>query len=185
MSGRPGVPEKPPLIYGDACVYLDLITRNENPHQDTGEPRWRIAQSLFQAVDSGQVRLAASALIEAEVLCNGATQARRERSERVASRLRTWFSSPETLWVDMDRLVAREAARLAGEYAHLREGQKRFSAADAMHLAAALRAQCNYLITHDKGYPANQVIEGLTVCRPKVVWPETLFDAAAETGKSS
>jgi predicted nucleic acid-binding protein len=171
------VADKPPLIYADTCVYLDLITRNENPHKDTGEPRWKIAQSLFQAVDNGQVRLAASALIEAEVLCNGRTQERRERSEQVAARLRTWFTSPETLWVDIDRFIAREAARLSEEYGHLRVGERRFAAVDAMHLAVAVRARCDYLMTHDNGYPTKQVIEGVTVQRPAVVWAETLFDA--------
>jgi predicted nucleic acid-binding protein len=170
------VPDRPPLIYADTCVYLDLITRNEDPHQDTGEPRWKIARSLFQAVDDGHVRLAASALIEAEILCNGATQERRERSKLVAVRLSTWFTSPETLWIDIDRFIAREAARLSEEYGHLRVGKKHFAAADAMHLAAAVRAKCGYLMTHDNGYPTKQVIEGVTVQRPAVVWAETLFD---------
>jgi predicted nucleic acid-binding protein len=170
------VADKPPLIYADTCVYLDLITHNEDPHNDTGEPRWQIARSLFQAVDSGRVRLVASALIEAEVLCNGTTQERRGRSEQVAERLRTWFTSPETLWVDIDRFIAREAARLSEEYGHLRAGERRFAAADAMHLAAAIRSGCNYLMTHDNGYPSKQVIEGVAVQRPAVVWPETLFD---------
>ena len=172
------MPDKPPLIYVDTCVYLDLITRNEDPHNDTGEPRWKIARGLFQAADSGRVRLAASALIEAEVLCNGTAQARMERSEQVAGRLRTWFTSSETLWVDIDRFIAREAARLSEEYGHLRVGEKRFSAVDAMHLAAAVRSNCNYLMTHDNGYPTRQVIEGVTVQRPAVVWAETLFDAS-------
>ena len=170
------MPDRPPLIYADACVYLDLITRNEGLHADTGEPRWKIARGLFQAAEIGQVRLAASALIEAEVLCNGRTQERREQSEQVAARLRTWFTSPETLWIDIDRFVAREAARLSEEYGHLRVGKKRFAAADAMHLAAAVRAKCDYLMTHDNGYPTKQVIEGVTVRRPAVVWAETLFD---------
>ena len=170
------MPDRPPLIYADTCIYLDLITRNEDPHKDTGEPRWKIARGLFQAVDNGQVRLAASALIEAEVLCNGRTQERRDHSERVAERLRTWFTSPETLWVDIDRFIAREAARLSEEYGHLRVGTRRFAAADAMHLAAAVRAKCDYLMTHDNGYPTKQVIEGVTVRRPAVVWAETLFD---------
>jgi hypothetical protein len=34
----------------------------------------------------------------------------------------------------------------------------------------------NYLMTHDNGYPVKQVIEGVTVQRPAVVWPETLFE---------
>jgi hypothetical protein len=48
--------------------------------------------------------------------------------------------------------------------------------ADAMHLAAAIRANCDYLLTHDKGYPAKQVIEGVHVQRPTVVWAQDLFE---------
>ena len=170
------MPDKPPLIYVDSCIYLDLITHNENPHKDTGEPRWKIARSLFQAVENGHVLLVASPLIEAEVLCNGETQKKRERSERVATLLNTWFTSPKTQWVDIDRFIAREAARISKEYGYLRVGKKHFGAADAMHLAVAVRAKCNYLMTHDNGYPTKQVIDGVTVQRPAVVWAETLFD---------
>lgn len=184
MSGRPAVPSRspgrPPLIYADACVYLDLITRNEVPHKDTGEPRWQVANSLFQAVNDKRARLAASPLIEAEVLCNGETQKGRERSERVTSLIRTWFTSPETLWIDIDRFLAREASRMSAAYAHLRVGTRRFGAVDAMHLAAAIRANCDYLMTHDNGYPTKQEIEGVTVQRPAVVWAETLFDAVEQ-----
>jgi len=171
------VAEKPTLVYADTCVYVDLITRNEGAHKDTGEPRWKIARSLFEAVDRGAVRLVASSLIEAEVLCNGKTRERQERSEQVAERLRTWFTSPETIWIDIDRFIAREAARLSDHYGHLHEGARRFSAADAIHLASAIRANCDYLLTHDNGYPAKQVIEGVHVQRPAVVWALTLFDA--------
>ena len=51
------------------------------------------------------------------------------------------------------------------------------SAADAIHLAAAIRGRCSYFMTHDEGFPLSQVIEGVDVRRPSVVWPETLFDA--------
>jgi predicted nucleic acid-binding protein len=176
IYGRPAVPDTNPLVYPDTCVYIDLITRNRDQHKDTGEQRWVIAQKLFDAVDRGAVRLAASPLIEAEVLCNGKTHERKERSEHVAKRLHTWFTSPETLWVDIDRFIAREAARLSHQYGHLREGDRTFSAADAIHLAAAIRADCDYLMTHDTGYP-KQIIEGVRVQRPAVVWAETLFDS--------
>jgi hypothetical protein len=65
---------------------------------------------------------------------------------------------------------------LSEEYGHLRAGKRRFAVADAMHLPAAVRAKCDYLMTHDNGYPTKQVIEGITVRRPAVVWAETLFD---------
>jgi predicted nucleic acid-binding protein len=177
LSGRRGVPDRLPLIYADSCVYLDLITRNTDPHKVTEEPRWRSASSLFGAMDRGVAKLAASPLVEAEVLCNGNTQQRQARSERVADLLRGWFTSPNVLWVDVDRLIAREAARLTVDYGDLRAGERRMSAADAMHLAAALRARCDYFMTHDEGFPLGQVIEGVHVIRPEAVWQETLFDA--------
>jgi hypothetical protein len=43
-------------------------------------------------------------------------------------------------------------------------------------LAVAVRSKCNYLMTHDNGYPTKQVIDGVSVQRPTVVWAETLFD---------
>lgn len=170
------MPDRPPLIYVDACVYLDLITRSTDPHKDTGEERWRIAEKLFTAVADNHVRLVASPLIEAEVLCNGITQERKKRSEKVAEKLHTWFNSPKTLWVDIDRIVAQEAARLSEQYGHLHKGDRRFGATDAMHLAAALRARCSQLMTHDGGYPLGHEIEGVRVMRPQIVWQQTLFD---------
>jgi predicted nucleic acid-binding protein len=175
--GRHDVPDRIPLIYPDACVYLDLITRNTDLHKDTGKERWRCAAELFTGAERGHVRLVASPLIEAEVLCNGTTQERKRRSEKVATLLRTWFDSPTTLWVDIDRLVAQEAARLSEQYGHLREGDRRCSAADAMHLSAAIRAKCNYLMTHDGGFAIGNDIEGVHVLRPTVVWQQTLFDS--------
>ena len=53
-------PVTPPLIYVDACVYLDLIVKNERPHKDTGLPRWQSARELFDAIDHGRARLGAS-----------------------------------------------------------------------------------------------------------------------------
>lgn len=170
------MPERIPLIYADACVYLDLITRNMTLHKETDDPRWRSAGKLFTGVENRTVRLAASPLIEAEVLCNGDTQRRGRRSEKVVNMLRSWFDSPQTLWVDIDRIVAREAARLSEQYGHLREGDKRYSAADALHLAAAIRANCSYLMTHDEGFPIGHDIEGVRVQRPAIVWQQTLLD---------
>jgi hypothetical protein len=155
---------------------LDLITRNTDLHHDTGEERWRSARQVFTAVADSYVRLVASPLIEAEVLCNGTTQERKRRSDMVAQSLHTWFNSPETLWVDVDRIVAQESARLSEQYGHLRKGDRRFGATDAMHLAAALRARCNFLMTHDGGFPIGHDIEGVQVILPTVVWQETLFD---------
>lgn len=169
------MPERP-RIYPDADIYFDLITRNEVLNKSTGEPRWKSAQVLFEGIASGRATMVASPLSEAEVLLNGKTQERRARSQRVEEKLQTWFTSPSTIWVDIDRFLVRDAARLRAEYGPLRVGPRAFGPRDGLHLAAAVRARCDYFMTHDEGFPIGQVIDGMKVVRPSVVWQETLFD---------
>lgn len=165
-----------PLIYVDSCVYLDLITRNKEPHADTGEERWRSAKGLFDAVNEDDVRLASSSLIEAEVGCNG--EARRAKQE-IRDRLAGWFTARSTEWVEIDRYLAREAVRLTNTWQGKGERGKRMSAADALHLAAALRLEADYLMTHDGGFPLGHRVDGMLVTRPLVVWQESLLKNAA------
>ncbi|MFC0861897.1 type II toxin-antitoxin system VapC family toxin [Sphaerimonospora cavernae] len=163
-----------PLIYPDSDMYLDLITRNEALHKKTGQPRWLSAKAVFEGIEVGYARMAVSPLIEAEVLINGSTRERSARSPRVAEMLGTWFTSPQTLWVDIDRFLVREALRLREEYGRFHQGSKPFKSADALHLAAALRAKCRYFMTHDEGFPIGMAVDGMEVIRPEVVWPEPL-----------
>lgn len=168
-----------PVVYADSCVYIDLVVKNEVAHKETGEPRWYSAKEFFEAVNQDRVRLAASALIEAEVCCHG--EARKEY-ERVRDLLNGWFIAASTSWTDVDRFLARDAARLAREHAHKRLRRDRsFGAADATHLAAAIRLECDYLMTQDEGFPIGHTIEGVEIIRPRAVWPATLMDHLEET----
>lgn len=176
VTPRPALPAVPaPVIFVDSDIYVDLITRNNEPHNDTGEERWRSAKTLFDAINTNRARLACSALVEAEVCCNGES---RKGSERVSELLRRWFNSPSTLWTDVDRFLARDAAKLAAQYSQLRasSGSRGLRGADATHMAAAIRLGCDYLMTHDQGFPIGHTIEGVQVSRPTVVWPATLLD---------
>ena len=168
-----------PLVYVDSDVYLDLLMRNETPHADNGEPRWRIAKTLFDAVNADQVRLASSALVEAEVCCNG--EARRD-SERIRDLLRGWFTAPGTAWTDIDRYLARQAVDVMNKHRGQALGPKKIGSADALHLAAAVRLGCDFFMTHDTGYPHGQSVHTVQVLRPQVVWPETLWGAGEATG---
>jgi predicted nucleic acid-binding protein len=163
-----------PLIYVDSCVYLDLITRNNDPDPLNNEPRWAGALSVFNAVTSGQVRLAASPLLEAEVLCNGEA---RKGTERIRSLLHGWFRADSTAWTDVDRFLAREALRLVKDFGHLRFNRaKKLQSADALHLAAAVRLQCDYFFSQDGGFPLDHQVGVVKVQTPQVVWQESLFD---------
>jgi predicted nucleic acid-binding protein len=166
-----------PLIYVDACVYLDIVTRNEEIDPTTGEARWRSARSVFDAAGSGQVRLAASPLLEAEVLCNGNSL---KDSDRVRRLLRGWFTAESTAWTEIDRFLAREAVQIMRKFGHLRfNGAKKLGSADALHLAAAVRLNCDYFFTQDSGYPLNHRVEEVKVLSPQVVWQPSLFDRSA------
>lgn len=163
-----------PRIYVDTCVYLDLVTKELTPHPATGEPRWKSAKALFDAVNDDRVVLAASALIEAEVLCVPAV---RDRAQEAVDQIRGWFTAEATLWTDVDRFLSREAVRLASQWHGERaDTSKRLGGADATHLAAAVRLGCDYLMTTDGGFPIGHEVEGVKVQRPEVVWPEHLLD---------
>ncbi|MBI2242857.1 MAG: PIN domain-containing protein [Nocardioides sp.] len=152
------------------------MTGNKDPHTDTGEERWRSAKALFDAVNENDVRLASSSLVEAEVGCNG--EARRDK-QRVRDLLAGWFTARSTEWVEIDRYLAREAVRLTSVWQGKGIKDKRMSAADALHLAAALRLGADYLMTHDGGFPIGHRVEGMLVIRPDVVWQESLLKHAA------
>lgn len=163
-----------PRIYVDTCVYLDLVTHEMTPHADTGEPRWKSAKALFDAVNDDRVVLAASALIEAEVQCVPAV---RSGTQEAMDQIRGWFTAEATQWTDVDRFLAREAARLASQWHDKRaDPGKRLGGADATHLAAAVRLDCDYLMTTDGGFPIGHEVEGVIVQSPAVVWPEHLLD---------
>lgn len=167
--------EQPPLVYADSDVYLDLIQKSIDLHPVAKEPRWKVAASFFQAVDEGRVRLAASALTQAEVACNG--DSRRE-SQRIRVLLDAWWTDPKTEWREVDRYIAREGGRLAGIWHAKHEPGKRFKSADAIHLAAAVDLGCDYLFTYDGGFPHGHTVEGVVIARPSQVWPESLLDLA-------
>lgn len=162
-------------IYADTCVYLDLIVKNLVPHPDTQEPRWVAAKALFDAVNDNRVVLAASALTDAELRCVAAIK---DHSGRVMAQVQGWLAAEDTQWVDLDRTLAREAERLTKEW-HVRRADpaKRLRTADAIHLAAAARLKCDYLMTHDDGFPIGHEVEGVRVVRPMRLWEKTLFDA--------
>jgi predicted nucleic acid-binding protein len=167
----------PPLVYVDTNVYIDLITRNEDLHPQTGDPRWAVAKKLFDAASDDKIRIATSSLTEAEVIVNGDTRQRATRSEKVRKLLGDWFKSPGTSWIDIDRFVVRIADQVVEECRSKKHSRdKPFPTADALHMAAAIRLRCDYLMTYDYGFPIGHKIQGVAVAFPQVIWQEELFD---------
>lgn len=172
-SGKHGVPDRPtrPLVYLDSCVYLDLVTRNATADPDTGQARWQSSQTLLDAVNAEQIILASSPLVQAEVTCHGSTRAGHDDIRR---QLTGWFTAPSTVWTEIDRHLARESVRVMDQFRSLAAGDKKMAAADALHLAAAIRLRADFLMTHDAGFPLGHVVDAVDVGRPRVVWQEPL-----------
>lgn len=169
----------PPLVYVDTSVYLDLLTEEQTPHpdQDDLRPRYKVALDVFRAAERGDIVLAASSLIEAEIGCNFATPA---ENERVQGLLTGWFTAKSTVWTELDRHLAREAVRLNREWKPKNAiAKKKIKTADSLHLAAAVTLGCDYLMTQDGGYPIGEHVEGVRVIWPTVIWQQSLLASAA------
>ena len=175
MAKGKAKPEPPPVIYADTCVFLDLFTHNETPHPVTGEPRWKIAKALLDAVNDSRVVLGTSALVDAELGCFAALD---DDGLVLMDQVRGWMDASATRYADVDRVVAREAARLQKTWREYAATGKKMSGADAVHLAAAVRLGCGYLMTHDEGFPLGQTVDGVRVRHPELVWTPTMFDDA-------
>ncbi|MBN7403644.1 PIN domain-containing protein [Mycobacteroides abscessus subsp. abscessus] len=163
----------PPKVYVDTSVYLDLLAKETQPHPTTRRPRWESAKALFDAVNSDRVVLAASALIEAEVNCVAVV---RDGDLSIHELVRGWFTAESTIWTDVDRFLARDAAKLAKQWGPYSAKGKKLGGADATHLAAAVRLDCDYLMTQDAGFPIGQTVGGVKVILPEEVWPRDLLD---------
>lgn len=164
--------EPPPVIYVDTCVYLDLLTQEPTPHPVTAETRWQGAKSLLDAVKDGRVVLGTSALVEAELGCFTALH---KDGQVLLEEVRGWLDAPGARYSDVDRVVARDAARLQKAWRQYAAPGKKMSAADAVHLASAVRLGCDHLMTHDEGFPLGQTVDGVKVGRPETVWQPSLF----------
>ena len=155
----------------DSCVFLDLVTRNTVHHPDTGKQRWRSAVEILDAVNADVVRLASSPLVEAEVMANVKTSA---AAADIRRQLQGWFTAPSTAWTDVDRFLGRRAVEVMSAHRDKASGTKKMGAADAIHLAAAVRLRASHFMTQDNGFPLGHTIDGVEVRRPAVVWQQQL-----------
>jgi predicted nucleic acid-binding protein len=79
------------------------------------------------------------------------------------------LDNPRHTPVEFTRTVALRARELA-----LRRGMKNY---DAIHLAHAVMARADVLMTADKGFTQDSDVEGVWVCAPYYWGAPTLFDS--------
>jgi len=92
--------------------------------------------------------------------------------EDVERRIIEILDNPRHTLVEFPRSVALKARELA-----LRHGMKNY---DAIHLAHAVMAGADVLMTEDKGFPLDTEVEGVWIGEPYFWGTPTLFDGAAE-----
>jgi predicted nucleic acid-binding protein len=146
-----------PRAYVDACLFLNVL------RQESG--LWRPALKVLRAVSRGDIRIVASRLLAVEVARFRGDHDRLDVDAFALQRLEGM--NPD--WYEVDLLVSREARRLSWEH-QIRSG------ADAIHLATAVRAQCDYFISSDNVFPYGATIDKTAVIQPAVVWDPTTED---------
>ena len=144
-------------VYADADLFVSVLKK---------EPRHAEALSIFLAAERRDIQLVASRLLSVEVAGWGGERPGPETADELVAR---FLDGVGVEWVEVDILVARDARRLGWEHG--------LRAADAVHLATAVRRNAAYFMTFDKGYPHGQSVDGTLVCEPRVVWPPTIYDA--------
>ena len=145
----------------DTVLFQQLSAAVRAPCPNRGRGRALPASSMFSA--TAETAIGAVASPDRVICCNGEA---RTGAARIQKLLDGWFTASSTVWVEIDRDLAREAVRLI----ELWQGQgmpgKKMSAADALHLAAAVRLEADCLTTHDAGSPHGHVVERVRVMRP-------------------
>ncbi|MGH3851080.1 MAG: type II toxin-antitoxin system VapC family toxin [Pseudonocardiaceae bacterium] len=143
-------------------IYLDSNTLCRFMVGDHAETIGRI----IEAVDAGQAELIISPLLLVECRAKPRNEPADEDLER---RILDILDNPRHTPVEFTRTVALKARELA-----LRHGMKNY---DAIHLAHAIMAEVDVLMTYDKGFPQDSDVEGVWVCAPYYWGAPTLFDS--------
>lgn len=148
-----------PRVYADADVFLHVLMDQEHSE---------ICLKLLLAAERGDVQLVASRLLLTEI---SAWKGDRPGPVPAAELVERYLESTGAMWVELDVVTAKDAARLSWEH--------KLRSSDAVHLATAVRRSADYFMSYDKAFPYGTVVEGTKVLQPEIVWQPTLDDTAA------
>lgn len=147
-------PDSPGVIYLDSNTLCRFII---------GEDVETVGR-VIEAVDAGEAELIISPLLLVE--CRGQPRSG-PVDEELERRLLGILDNPRHTPVEFTRSVALKARDLA-----LRHGMKNY---DAIHLAHAIMAEAEVLMTTDNGFPLKTEVDGVWVGKPYYWGPPTLF----------
>lgn len=148
-------PEAPQVIYLDSNTLCRFMVGD---HVET-------IGRVIETIDAGQAELIISPLLLVE--CRGQPR-NGPVDEDLERRILDILDNPRHTPVEFTRTVALKARELA-----LRCGMRNY---DAIHLAHAVMAGADVLMTTDKGFPLDSDVEGVWVCAPYYWGAPTLFD---------
>lgn len=147
-------------LYLDADVYLGLIKGEAG--------RVEVARSLLRDGQEKRFSVVASTLIYAEVCGHGEVRAAHDAAA-VDQKISAFLEHGFLQWVEVDLVIAREARRLSRA--------QRLRGPDAIHLASAIRASCDVLMTWNKNdFPVGETVEGVEVREPFLFGQANLAD---------
>lgn len=133
MSSRPWA--RP---YVESTVFISWL-RGEAAEGENA----KISSHLLGMGDLGRYKIITSYLTLVEVFKKKGDGKERLTDEQNGRALK-YFENSFLVFVELDRIVAEEANRLCVQYR-----SEKLSPCDAIHLASALRAKCDYLLTWD------------------------------------
>lgn len=140
MARTPGPLLKP---YLDSSVFIAWI-KGEKVTEDGKEvDRGDIASHILEDAQKGRYSVYCSTFVAAEVIKD------RNRPKLTDAELQTidnYFQHEFIIWVDLDLSLALEARALARAHS--------LKPPDAVHLASAIRADCDYLLRWDAKWAA-------------------------------
>lgn len=154
-----------PLVYADSVLFFNVIKREVDRTGEDPVPLWPDSLKVLNAAERGEIHLLASTLVHVEVAgSKGDTDP--QQQDDVLDR---YLDHENIIWVEVDRLVAREARLLARRY-DLR-------GADAAHLATAVRHHADYFMSRNGAFPYGATVDGVRITTPQIVWQQTFDDA--------
>ncbi|MFP4694507.1 MAG: type II toxin-antitoxin system VapC family toxin [Halothece sp.] len=123
------------VLPNSSLIYLDTSVVIYSVEQVPGY--YQILEPLWEKVESGEVRVCSSELILLETL----VLPLRTGNQNLLQAYDQLLLSPSLQLIPIHQEILRNAAQLRGDY--------NLKTPDAIHLATALRENCNLLLTND------------------------------------
>jgi predicted nucleic acid-binding protein len=149
--------------YIDSNIYIATLKGQET--EDAAKVQ--TSANILALAESGAFQIYASTFIEAEVVkAPGESVPLTQAQEDIIA---AYLDRDFIVWVEVDRLIARKARQLSRTF-----GMK---PPDAIHVATALRAGCDQLLTWDgKLHKDGLQVESVYLCEPHTIgWQTSLL----------